>query len=112
MYSVKSYYEIALMHLLNIIILARSVKIQRIFFVFLIAIANDREITKKKQKPDPNPNDIKTAIFYRNEKIQIVQRLLCNTMLSKQFAINNFVRASTFYFMNKQHWLKGKKCLI
>ena len=67
MYSVKSYYEITLMHLLNIVIFARSVKIQREFF--LIAIANDREITLKKQRPGPNPHDIKTAIFYRNEKV-------------------------------------------
>ena len=47
MYSVKSYYEIKLMHLLTIAIFAHSVKIQRtfFFFFFLIAIANDCEIT-------------------------------------------------------------------
>ena len=48
MYSVKSYYEITLMHLLTIciVISAHSVnEIQRTFFS--IAIAKDREITQK-----------------------------------------------------------------
>ena len=41
MYSAKSYYEITLMRLLTIIIFAHSVKIQRIFFVFFIAMRNE-----------------------------------------------------------------------
>ena len=61
MYSVKSYNEITLMPILNIVIFSHSVKIQRT--LFLIAIANDRKIIQKKQRPDPNPDDIKTAIF-------------------------------------------------
>ena len=31
-------------------------------------MANEREITQKKQRPDPNPDDIKSAVFFRNEK--------------------------------------------
>ena len=50
---------------------------------FFIPIANDREITREKQRPVPNPDDIKTAVFCRNEKVQIVQRLLCSEMLNK-----------------------------
>ena len=53
------------------------------FFFFLIAIANDRGITQKKQRPGPNPDDTKTAVFCRSEKVQIAQRLLCTTMLNK-----------------------------
>ena len=49
MYSVKSFYEITLMHLLTIVIFAHFVKIQPNFF--FIAIVNDREITQKKQGP-------------------------------------------------------------
>ena len=48
MYSVKSHYEITLRHLLTIIIFAYSVKIQRTFLFFFVAIANDREIIQKK----------------------------------------------------------------
>ena len=81
MYFVKSYYEITLMHLSTIVTFAHSVKIQHKFF--FIATANDREITQKKQRPGPNPDDIKTAVFCRNEKEQIVERLLCTTMLNE-----------------------------
>ena len=70
------------MHSLNIVMFAHSVKIQRTLF-FFIPIANDREITQKKQGPDPNPDDIKTAFFCRNWKVQIVRGLLCTTMLNK-----------------------------
>ena len=76
---------------------------------FFIVIPNDREITQKKQKPSPNAEDIKTAVFYRNEKVKIAQRLGCTPMLNKQFCINNVSLASTIHFMNKQHLLKGKK---
>ena len=61
--------------------------------------------------PGPNPDHIKTAVFCRNEKLQIVQELLCTTILDKEFCINNVIRASTFHFMNKQHWFEGKKIL-
>ena len=73
--SVRSYYKITLMHLLNIILFAHSVKIQRsyIFVFFLIAIANDREITQKK-RPVSNPVDIKMVVFCRKEKEKIVQK--------------------------------------
>ena len=63
----KSYYEITLMHLSTIVIFAHSVEIQRTFF--FIVIANDLEITQKKQRPGPNPDDIKTAVFCRNHKV-------------------------------------------
>ena len=74
MCSVKSCYGITLMQLLTIIIFSHFVKIQLNFF---IAIANDREITQKKQRPDPNPNDIKTAVFcetkkYNSSKVYLV----------------------------------------
>ena len=80
----KTYHEITLMHLLIIVIFAHSVKIdfQKIeedrknIFFFFIAIANDSQITQKSQRPVPNPDDIKTAVFCRNEKVKIVQRLL------------------------------------
>ena len=52
-------------------------------YTFFIAIANDREITQKKQRSSPNLDDIKTAFFCRNEKVQIVQRLVCITTLNK-----------------------------
>ena len=63
MYSAKSYYEITLMHLLNIL----SYLLNNVYF-YLLAIANYREITQKKQRPSSNPVNIKTAIFRRNEK--------------------------------------------
>ena len=47
------------MHLLTIVIFAYSVKKQRTFFA---ALANNLEITQKKQRPDPNTDDI-TAVF-------------------------------------------------
>ena len=75
------------MHLLTIVIFAHSVKIQRTFF--LIATANDRKITQKKSRPGLNPDDIKIAVFCRNEKVQIAERLLFTTMLNKLFCINN-----------------------
>ena len=50
---------------------------------FFLAIANDREIIQKKQRSGPNFDDIKTAIFRRNEKVKIVQGLLSTTMLNK-----------------------------
>ena len=65
----KSYYEITLMHLLPTVTFAHCVQKQCAYF---IAIANDREITQKKQKPGPNTDDIDTAIVCRNEKVQIV----------------------------------------
>ena len=46
-------------------------------------MANDREITQKKERPGLNPDDIKTAIFCLNEKIQIVHILFCTTMFDK-----------------------------
>ena len=61
------------MHLLTYVKFAHSVKIQRTFFV--IVIAKDRE-----------NDDIKTAVFCRNEKVQIVQRLLWTKMLNKYSA--------------------------
>ena len=55
------------MHLLTIVIFsAHSVKIQRRFH--FIAIAKDREITQKKQRPGPNPDHIKTAFFGETKK--------------------------------------------
>ena len=45
-------------------------------------MVNDCEITQKKQRLGPN-SDIKTAVFCRNEKEQIVQRLFCTTMLNE-----------------------------
>ena len=69
MYSVKCYYEITLMHLLTIVIFAHSIQIQCTFLFFFIAIVNDLEITQKKQRPGPNPDDIETAVFCRNEKV-------------------------------------------
>ena len=89
------------MHLLIIVIFAHFVKIQRTFF--FIAIANDREITQKKQRPGPNPDNIKMAVFWSKRKSEIVQRLFCTTMFNKQFCINNVTRASAFHFMNKEH---------
>ena len=71
------------MQSLAIVIFAHFVKIQPTFLFFFTAIDNDREITQKKQRPGPNPNDIKTAIFCRIEEVQIVQRLLCSTRLNK-----------------------------
>ena len=50
---------------------------------FIAIIVNDLKITQKKQRPGPNPDDIKTAVFCRNEKVQIVLRLLCTKMLNK-----------------------------
>ena len=52
---------------------------------FLQQYRYDCEITqkKKKQRPSPNPDDIKTTIFCRNEKVKIVQRSLFTTMLNK-----------------------------
>ena len=76
MYSVKFYYKITLMHLLTIVIFAHSVKIQRTFF---IAIPS----TQKKQRPGSNPDDIKTAVFCRNEKVRIVKRFVFTTTLNK-----------------------------
>ena len=66
MYSVKSDYEITLMHLLTVAIFAHSIKIQRT--LFFIAIANDRGITQKKQSPGPSPGDIKTTVFFVKTK--------------------------------------------
>ena len=62
MYSVKLSYEITLMHLLTIVIFDDSVKIQRTFF--LIAIANDREITQKKQRPQVQTLMISKWLFF------------------------------------------------
>ena len=50
------------MLLLTIVVFTYSRKIQRVF-VFFKAMANDREITQKKQRPGPNPDNIKTAVF-------------------------------------------------
>ena len=49
----------------------------------MFIIANDRKITQKKPRSVPNPDYIKTAVFCRNEKVQVVQRLLFTTMLNK-----------------------------
>ena len=65
-YSIKSYYEITLMHLLTSVIFAHFV-------------------------------------CCRNQKLQIVQKLLCTTILNKYLCMNNILRASTFHFMDKQH---------
>ena len=65
MYFVKSY-KITLMHLLTVVIFAHSVKTKRTFF--FIAIANDTESTQKKQRPSPNPNNIKTDISLSKRK--------------------------------------------
>ena len=47
-------------------------------------MANDREITQKKQKLGLNHDDIKMAVFCRNEKVQIIQRLvLCTTRFNE-----------------------------
>ena len=75
MYSLKYCYEITLMHLLNIVIFAYFVKIQLAFF--FIAIANDSWNHSEKQSPGPNPDNIKTAAFCQNEKVQIVLVLQC-----------------------------------
>ena len=61
----------------------RSFTYQLLSYLLIQLKSNDREITQKKQRPDPNPNDIKTTVFCRNEKVQIVERLLRTTMLSK-----------------------------
>ena len=53
------------MQLLTIVIVAHSFKMQRTFF---IAIASDRDITQKKQRPGANPDDIKTAVFVETKK--------------------------------------------
>ena len=66
MYSVKLSYEITLMHLLTIVIFDDSVKIQRTFF--LIAIANDREITQKKQRPQVQTLMISKWLFFVKTK--------------------------------------------
>ena len=37
----------------------------------------------RKKRSGPKPDDLKTAIFCRNEKEQIIQTLLCTTTLNK-----------------------------
>ena len=56
MYSPKSCYEITLIHLLTSL------------WLFFIAMANDLEIAKKKQRTGPNPDGIKTAVFSLKRK--------------------------------------------
>ena len=55
------------MHLLTIFIFAYSVKINA-YFWFFYKLADDREITQKKQRPGPNPDDIKIAVFFVETK--------------------------------------------
>ena len=53
---------------------------------------------------------VKRSLFFsQNKKVQIIQRLTCIKKLNKLFWVNIVVRASTFCFINKHHWLKEKK---
>ena len=71
MYSVKSYYEITLMHLLTILsylLIPLKYNVQYCF-LFLAIVANDHQISQKKD------HRFETTIFCRNEKVQIAQKL-------------------------------------
>ena len=78
---------------------------------FFIAIANEHEVTRKKEQVQI-PMISKRLFFSKQKSTNRPKIIVCTTMLNKQFCINNVVRASTFHFMNKQHWLKEKKKLL
>ena len=73
-----------------------------------MALVNDRDINQKKDQVR-TPLISKRMFFCRNEKVQIVQKLFCTTMLYHKFCISNVFRASTYHFMKKKPWSKWKK---
>ena len=69
MYSVKSYYEITLMHLFKIVIFIHFVKIQCTFFY--IATANDHEIIQKNKDQVRSPMISKRLFIFETKKYKL-----------------------------------------